>query len=328
MATVGGSNPTLADVAMRLDPDGTIAKIVEILNQTNSALDDMVFVEGNLPNGHKTTIRAGIPSSTWRKIYQGVPPTKSETVPVIDTVGNLEQYGVIDMDIVDLNGQTAEFLMSENKSHIEGMAQDAAETLVYGDTDVNPERFTGLAARYNDLSAQNARNIYDAGGTGSDNTSIWLVVWGEEYVHGIYPKGKNAGLKFENHGQRTVYDGSNNPFEAWQTHWKWELGLSVRDWRYAGRICNIDVSDLNTIANTANLVTWMTILSERIESLEVGRPAWYVNRTIREKLRLGILEKISNNLTWETVAGRRVMMFDGVQVKRLDRILNSESQVT
>ena len=89
MATLAVTNPTLADVAKATDPDGKIATIVEILNETNEMLDDMVWVEGNLPTGHRTTVRAGLPSPTWRKLYGGVQPTKATNVQVTDTTGML-----------------------------------------------------------------------------------------------------------------------------------------------------------------------------------------------------------------------------------------------
>ena len=47
-----------------------------------------------------------------------------------------------------------------------------------------------------------------------------------------------------------------------------------------------------------------------------------------QKLRLGILEKIASNLSWETVEGKRVMMFDDIEVGVCDAILNTEDQVT
>ena len=115
--------------------------------------------------------------------------------------------------------------------------------------------------------------------------------------------------------------------EGYRTHYRWDLGLCIRDWRYFGRIANIDVSDLNTIANTKNLINWMVQLSERIPSFGKGRAAFYVNRTIREKLRLGILERVSNNLSWETVSGKRVMTFDDIPVRRTDALINAEAVV-
>lgn len=329
MPALSANNPTLLDVARRTDPNGSIASIVELLNQTNETLDDMTFVEGNLPTGNKTTVRTGLPSPTWRKLYGGVQPGKSTTAQVTDSCGMLEAYAEIDRALADLNGNTAAFRLSEDTAYIEGMSQTMAQTLFYGNEGTTPEAFTGLAPRFNSLSAQNADNIVNAGGTGSDNTSIWLCVWGPQTGFGIYPKGSQGGLSMTDKGQVTIenVDGAGGRMEAYRTHYRWDAGLTIRDWRYFVRIPNIDVSDLDTLANTKNLINWMIAASERIPSFGKGRACWYVNRTIREKLRFGILEKVSSNLSWETVEGKRVMTFDDIPVKRVDALINTEARV-
>jgi hypothetical protein len=329
MATLAANNPTLLDVAKRTDPDGSIATIVELLAQTNDVLQDMTFIEGNLPTGNKTTVRTGLPTPTWRKLYGGVQPTKSTTAQVTDSCGMLEAYAEIDKALADLNGNTAAYRLSEDAAHIEGMSQKMASTLFYGNEGTEPEAFTGLAPRFNSLSAENADNIVDAGGSGSDNTSIWLCVWGPQTGFGIYPKGSRAGLQMTDKGQVTIenVDGQGGRMEGYRTHYRHDMGLTIRDWRYFVRIPNIDVSDLDTVANTKNLVNWMIQASERIPSFGKGRACWYVNRTIREKLRLGILEKTASNLSWETVEGKRVMTFDDIPVRRTDALLNTEARV-
>lgn len=329
MATLAANNPTLLDVAKRTDPDGSIATIVELLAQTNDVLQDMTFIEGNLPTGNKTTVRTGLPTPTWRKLYGGVQPTKSTTAQVTDSCGMLEAYAEIDKALADLNGNTAAFRLSEDAAHIEGMSQEMASTLFYGNEGSEPEAFTGLAPRFNSKSAANGTNIIDAGGTGTDNTSIWLCVWGPQTGFGIYPKGSKAGLQMTDKGQVTIenVDGAGGRMEGYRTHYRHDMGLTIRDWRYFVRIPNIDVSDLDTVANTKNLINWMIQASERIPSFGKGRACWYVNRTIREKLRIGILEKTTNNLSWETVEGKRVMTFDDIPVRRTDALLNNEARV-
>lgn len=330
MAALAISNPTLLDVSKRLDPNGKIDSIVELLNASNPVLDDMTFVEGNLPTGHKTTVRTGLPTPTWRKLYGGVQPTKSTTAQVTDSCGMLEAYAEIDKALADLNGNTAAFRLSEDAAHIEGMAQKQATTLFYGNEGTEPEAFTGLAPRYNSLAAQNSDNIIDAfSGSGGDLTSIWLCVWGPQTGFGIYPKGSKGGLSMEDKGQVTIenVDGAGGRMEGYRSHYRWDAGLTIRDWRYFVRIANIDVSELNTPANTTNLIKWMIQAGERIPQLGKGRAAFYMNRNLREKLRLGILEKVSSNLTWETVEGKRVMTFDDIPVRRTDALLNTESRV-
>lgn len=330
MGVLANNNPTLLDVSRRLDPDGSIDSIVEMLAQENEILQDMTFLEGNLPTGHKTTVRTGLPAPTWRKLYGGVQPSKSTTAQVTDACGMLEAYAEVDKALADLNGNTAAFRLSEDSAHIEGMSQEMASTLFYGDAS-KPEEFIGLAPRFNSLSAENSDNIVNGGSIAgqTDNTSIWLCVWGPNTGHGIYPKGSKAGLQMTDKGQVTIenVDGAGGRMEGYRTHYRWDAGLSIRDWRYFVRIPNIDVSELDTAANTKNLINLMVQASERIPSFGKGRACWYVNRRIREKLRIGILEKIAGNLSWETVEGKRVMTFDDIPVRRTDALINTEARV-
>lgn len=332
MATLATTHPTLLDVTKRLAPNGAIDMIAELLNETNEVLDDMVWIEGNLETGHRTTIRTGLPTPTWRKLYGGVQPTKSTTVQVTDSCGMLEAYAEVDKALADLNGNTKSFRLSEDRPHIEGISQELASTLFYGNEATEPEAFTGFGPRFNDQSAANGENILTSAATpdGSDNTSIWLIVWGPNTVHGIYPKGSKAGLQMTDKGQVTIedIDGNGGRMEAYRTHYRWDCGLTVRDWRYVVRI-NLDQEDLVAdAASGPDLVDLMTQALELVPSLTAGRAAFYMNRRVRSFLRRQITNKVSNStLTMDTVAGKRVMFFDEVPVRRVDAITNTESGI-
>lgn len=332
MTLLAATHPTLLDLAKISDPDGKVATVVEILNQTNEVLDDMVWVEGNLPTGHRTTIRTGIPSPTWRKLYQGVQPNKGTTAQVTDSCGMLEAYAEVDKALADLNGNTAAFRLSEDKVHIEGMSQELADTIFTGNETTEPEAFTGLGPRYNSLSASNAENIIDAQGSGTDNSSIWLVGWGPNTVHGIIPKGSKAGITVEDKGQVTIesIDGAGGRMEAYRSHYRWDAGICVRDWRYIVRICNIDKSDLTKNAATgADLTDLMVRAVEMIPNIRSVRPAWYVSRNVRTFLRRQLINKTANaTLTQENQAGKIVTMFDEIPVRRCDVLAGDEARVT
>lgn len=334
MGALTATNPTLLDFDKRLDPNGQIATIVEMLSQTNEVLDDMTFIEGNLPTGHRTTIRTGLPTPTWRKLYGGVQPAKSTTIQVTDNTGMLEAYAEVDKALADLAGNTAAFRLSEDRAFIEGMNNTFASTLFYGNEGTQPEAFTGFAPRFNLSSAENGGNIIKADGSpsGSDNTSIWLVCWGPNTVHGIIPKGSVAGLKMEDKGQVTIenVDGSGGRMEAYRTHYRWDTGLSVRDWRYVVRICNIDVSQLTKNAATgSDLIDTMAQAIEMLPSLGMGRPVFYCNRTVKSFLRRQIANKVAaSTLTMDQVAGKHVLALDGIPVKRCDALLSTESTIS
>lgn len=330
MAALATTHPTLLDLAKRTDPDGSIADVVEILNETNEVLMDMVWLEGNLPTGHRTTIRSGLPTPTWRKLYGGVQPTKSTTVQVTDNCGMLEAYAEVDKALADLNGNTAEWRLSEERPHIEGMNQTAADTIFYGDEALHPERFTGLSARFNALTgADNSDNVIDGGSNDTDNRSIWLCVWSPTTGHGIVPKGSTAGLQMEDKGQVTIenIDGNGGRMEAYRTHYRWDMGLSIRDWRYFVRIANIEVSDLTSDASTgADLPELMFEAMERIPNLSAGNAVFYMDRTCRKFVRQQMAAK-KDNVTLEEVGGVMTALFHGIPMRRCDALATDETRL-
>ena len=330
MATLSSTNPTLADVAARLGADGKIdPNIVEMLNETNEILDDMTVIEANSFTEHKTTVRSGLPAGTWRKLNYGVQPEKSKVVPIKDAMGMLETYAEVDKALADLNGNSAAWRLSEDRAFLEGINQTMATTLFYGDSSLDPEKFTGLAPRYNSLSAENAINIIDGAGVGSDNASIWLVVWGPNTAHAIYPKGSPAGINARDLGEDTIIDAAGGRYQGYRTHYKWDMGFTLRDWRYVVRIANIDVSDLTkNAASGGDLIDLMTQALEMIPNIGMGRPVFYMPRKIRSFLRRQITNKVvGSTLTMEDVGGKKVVAFDGVPCRRTDALLLTEARV-
>ncbi len=333
MATLTNNVATLADWAKRLDPDGKVPTIIELLNQTNEILDDMLFMEGNLPTGHRTTVRTGLPSVAWRLLNGGVTPSKSTTAQLDEACGMLEAYAEIDKDLAELNGNTAEYRLSEAQAFIEAMNQEMASTLFYGNSGLAAEEFTGLAPRYSSLTAANGQNIINAGGIGADNSSIWLIVWGGNTVHGIFPKASKAGIIHEDLGLVTVETANGiggARMRAYRDHWQWKTGVALRDWRFAVRIANIDISSLiaDETGATVKLITYMLKAIHRIPSLKMGRPAFYVNRTVAEMLDIQASNKSNVYLTPGKEEGQPKVSLRGIPIRTCDALLETEAQVT
>ena len=330
MALIGAQYPTLLDAAKRTDPDGSIADVVEILNLTNPITQDAPFFEGNLATGHQTTMRSGLPPVAFRIVNGGVQPTKSTTVQQVDTAAELMGYSDVDRRIMELNGNDAAFRLSEDMAFLESMAQQFATTLFYGNTAINPERFLGLAPRYSSLSALNARNIVNAGGT-TNLTSLWVVVWGQQTAHMFYPKGTRAGLETRDLGLMdvTMADGSIRP--AYRAAYTWLGGLSLRDWRYAVRIANIDSVALANAGDAGytgpNLVRLLVRAYNQIENMGKGRPVIYVNRTVMAAIDNLAQAKANLSLTAGDYAGEPAVLFRGIPIRLTDAILNTEAQV-
>jgi hypothetical protein len=337
MAAVGATVLTLSDWAKRRDPKGGTAVVAELLSQQNSILDDMLFKEGNLPTGDQATIRTGLPTSYYRLINQGVPKAKSTTAQITEQASILEARSEVDVDIANLEADVNGFRLSESMAFLESMNQQQASTLIYG-TASNPEEYVGLAPRCSSLSAGNAANILDAGGSGSDNTSIFLCGWGANSMYGIFPKGSKAGLLHEDLGIGDAFDSNNYRFRAYMDRYQWKNGLMVRDWRYLVRICNIDVSDLVGLSGTQELTdsTLITKLMsraiDRLPNLTGIKPAFYCNRTVGSLLRVAAAEKSSSVLSIEeglNQFGQTIFTtkFLGIPVRIVDQILNTETRV-
>lgn len=339
MATLSSTNLTLADWAKRQDPDGRVPVVAELLSQSNEILSDCVFKEGNLPTGERVVIRTGLPEVYWRALNQGIPNSKSTTAQVDEACGILEARSEIDKDLAMLNGNTAQFRLSEDTAFLEAMNQTQASTLFYGNPSTDAKQFLGLASRYDDLSAANAQNILSAGGSGSDNTSVFLVVWGDNTVYCPFPKGSKAGLMHEDLGEQTVYNADGTRMQALSTRYQWKNGLVVKDWRYVVRIANVDVSDLagqtGTQAASAStaLIKLMTQALYRIPNMSMGRAAFYMNRNVHSGLALAALDKSQYVLKIEqalTQFGQAdsYLSFLGVPLRRVDSLVNTEAVVS
>lgn len=346
-ALLGGTALTYADWARRIDDDGKIATIINILSQTNEILDDALVVEGNLPTGHKTTIRTGLPSATWRLLNFGVNKTKSTTAQITDSCGMLECYSEVDKDLADLNGNTAEFRLSEDLAFLEGMNQQMAQTMIYGNVAVNPERFQGLSPRYNTVltaTAATAANVIDGGGTGATNTSLWMICWGPNTNHLIFPKGKKAGLQHRDLGEWPLSDANGNLYQGYRTHYKWDIGFCTRDWRYAVRLANLDVT-LFSGGSAPNLINGLIRAVHRFPTtpngmsteqktdapdggqMSMGRMAIYANRIVRTYLDIQAVNKTNVLLKLEQWEGKTITTFRGIPIRTVDAILSNEARL-
>lgn len=332
MAVIGTNLKTLLDWSREVGADGNISPVIEALSQENEILDDMLWQEGNLPTGERVIVRTGLPQTYWRKLNMGIPSSKATSVPVDEAAGMLEARSHIDKDLMELNGNSSQFRANETAAFLESMSQEFARALFYANSNVNPEMPMGLASRFPTL-ATNANgpltraNVINAGGTGTNNTSIYLIGWGPRSVYGFFPKGSRAGLVREDLGIQDAFDASNNRFRAYMEHFQWKCGVAVADWRYVVRIANIDVTQLTkNAASGADLIDLMTQALTTIHSLTGVRPVFYANRTVLGVLRRQAVNKVSaGTLRIDEIAGKRVVMFGEAPVRQTDAILNTEA---
>ena len=336
MATLGATYIDLIDIVKQQDPNGDTATIIELLKQMNPILDDAVAMECNMGGVHRHVTRTGLPSVGWGALYEGVAQSKSITQQVDDTTGFLEALSTIDKRVLDLAKNEGAVRLNEAMSFIEAMNQEMGTGIFYHDTATTPEKFKGLAPRYGVLAGSGAGNqVVDAGGTGSDNTSIWFVTWGDRFTHLLYPEGTKAGLQREDKGEQRVLDGSNNPYYVKEEMYRWHIGCAVKDWRFNARIANIDVSDLQ--AGSVALYDFMRKAYYKLQSrisrgeAAVGRQAIYCNRDVLEGLdalasNAGSTDNFTRLRPLE-VEGKEVLAYRGIPIRETDALINTEARI-
>ena len=300
MSTLGNTFVTMSDFAKRLDPNGSIAQVANVLSKVNPIMGDIPWVEGNLPTGHRFTSSTALPSGTWRRLNQGYDGTKGNTDQVDESCGLFEARSVIDVENPGMQGANkALYRASEDLLFLSGMGNDVATGIFYNDVRINAERFHGIAPRLAVTSGNPAgAQIVKWGGSssGNDQTSIWLVGWAPDKVFGIYPKDTQAGIQQEDLGRQLVLDANNKQFLAYVTRYVWKIGMCIRDFRYLVRGANIDTSA--ELASNSYLITQMTDMIAALYSTDNCRPVFYMNRWAFSMLNKQLQAKQSNLLEW------------------------------
>lgn len=338
MAALSSNYITLADVAKRQNSDKSIADMVEILSQQSPVARAGYAMECNDGDRTLTTLRASIPSPSWVQYYSRITPTKSTSRQVTDTTGMLENLTTIDKRLFDKTKDKAKLRMQEALGILEGFAQEVEQTIFYGNTGTSPLEFLGLAPRMNSLSAENGRMIVDGGGTGSTNTSIYLVTWGPMTAHLLYPQGSISGAQREDKGVQRSETTDGVMYVVEET-FKQQIGFAMPDWRYNGRIANIDVNKLGS-ASEADLIRLLIKLLYKLPSRKSTTgfssegapvsitPTLYCNSTIKEYLEAQMLRQPNGTLSRAEFMGEEVTTFRGMPILETDGIVNTETRVT
>lgn len=325
MATIADQGfPTLVNVVRRMKPDGSVeTQLANTLTKLTPILRDMPMVEGNLPTGHRMSSVTALPSPTWRKLNQGLTPTKGETQPFDETCGLMEAISKIDVDLADLNGSAPAYRMGEDELFLEGMSQEASRAIFYESAIQNPERIQGLSTRYPKSTGYTASGYVKLSGTPSSSTlcqSIWIITWDPSRIFGIFPKGSIGGLQREDKGKQFVLDANNAQFEAYVTQFKWKIGVGVKDYRYAVRLQWDPTDTAQTDASKTLFSDLQTALGTVWEA--DARTRIYMSRTSRNKLAAQLAQNDTRYLEWSTGPdGELIQKFLGVPIRITDTLV-------
>ncbi len=330
MATLT-SKFSLIEQAKLINPDGSQAIIAEVLNYENPMLLDAPWLPSNDIWTNKTVRRASLQTGTWRKMNQGVATEVTRTDEVMDVIGMLESYSEFDKEYIDNQPDPKQARMDVARAALEGMGQTLGTAMLYGNAKTTPEKMHGFAPRLNTIDSQ---YIIGQGGSGDDNTSIYIITWGRTMVHLIYPKNGEAqlGVKHKDLGEVTISTATTGvasaaQFQGYRDHFQVKCGLVVKDPRCIGRLANIEVTGSSNLFDENNLIK----ILNRMKTNEGTR--LYCNDTILSQMQIKLKDKNNVNYTsgqGNGLSGEVPMYFQGIPIRKIAReiLLNTESTIS
>lgn len=334
MAEVGLKYPTLGDLSKQLDPNHKIARAINMMSQMNAVMKRLPMMQGNLPVGHLASVLTGLPTAAWRKLNAGSQPSTDSHAQIQEGCGMCESWQQTDVKLAQISGNVGEYRLQKGRSHLESITQEAATTFFYGDKS-SPEKFLGLAPRFSALTgASNSKNVLSGGGSGSDNTSVWMMVLGFETLTGIYPQGSQGGVKHTDHNVQVIQNAGGVTgalMEAFVDHWAWDIGIALLDWRYVIRICNIDVSNLVAESSAADLLKLLIKAYHRLPQgfRSKGIPVICANPTVTQMLDIQVhnASKTAGPFGYMNWDGEEILAFRKIPILETDAITNTEGAV-
>lgn len=341
MGVKGNTVLTYRDLMSGLKGDKTFDhEIVDLMVQNNPILDDLVISEANDGSSNKTTIRTGLPTATWTQFYQGVQASKGSKQQIRNTAGRVESKLEIDKRMYDEAPDKSAIILDEVDSHSEAMMQEMADCLIYGNIANEPKKFNGLINFYNTLGGadstddtQSKHFVFNMKSQTEASTaalrSIWLVGWSQKSIRAFYPRGSaSGGLQRGSLMDAEATDTAGGTYTVKRQYLSWVLGLDVRDYRYGGRLANIQADKMFNTTNVPEYLEILRRLLARVRSDGV-RHVWYMDKLTWEAVQVWLARKtMSNAVAFKDLQERPTETLFGIPVRTCDALNTNESLVT
>ncbi len=330
-----GSTYTLLDLMKHLDPsNGTALTVANTLARSNPIVKEVPIVEANAILQHTGMRQSSMPTVQKRALNAGVPLSTHKDIQITAPMSLFETSSQIDEELLRLAGGGAEMFRSQkDQTFVEAMGQAVADEIFYGNVGDDALGFNGFATMFDSSTVYPNGdsswyyNVLLEGGGGVDTTSIWVVEWGINKVHLIYPKNTMGGIEINDKGLQWVTDvDGTNKFWAAVTQFKWRCGLFVQDERCVQRVANIETAGVDNLFDEDNLITAI----ERLPSAGTdGMTRIYCNRTVRTQMRIAAKDKLNMHITQfpDALSGKPILYFDGIPVVICDAISNGETAI-
>lgn len=342
MALISGKFPSLVDLLKSMNAAGQFVRAVDMMRQANEILDVMTWMPCNSGDEHLIVQNVTLPTIYEAMINRGILPSDGKDYDIFEPTATFRSWQEIDADAAEATGDPAKCMADRSRKHRQAHARNFVSNLIYGNSLTDPDTFPGIMQRYSDPTDNNGQNMINAGGVGSDNASILLMGFGEDAVSGLYPKGTIAGLQTDDKGKVTK-SNADGTTDAWRdvylSKFSWSCGLSIEDWKWCARICNIDKSDI--LANNDSAADLLQLTEDALycmpstavmtDSNSNGRRmGWFMNRTMRKMIDRQSRRSVQagGQLDYAVVDGVRRKTLHGIPMYTVDQMTNAETLVT
>ena len=340
---------TYVDFLKGLDAKGNFDhRVINLAVRANEMLDDITVIEANNGTALETTFRTEVPKPVWTQYYGGIPSNKGSKAKLKVSCGRMGTKILIDKKLYDDAKDKDAVIADELQSAQDGMRLEMGNMLVYGLLADNPLGFNGLFKHYDKYGSEddtnsahyvlNALKAYSGAtaasddGNVSDLGSIALVGWSPNTITCFHPENHDqGGIEITPKRIVDVADpdkGGDATYEAYLQYLYWQLGLAVRDFRYGGRVCNIQRDKMLTAGHEGAYVELIDRLTQRVHDSGV-KQAMYMDKRMWENVCV-LFSRLtrSNAITFQHVEARKERRLYGIPVRIQDCMKVAESVVT
>lgn len=312
---------TLLDVMNNRAPDGNLLVVAEVLQKETPVIKDAPWMEANDLLQHIYARRTALPKSEQLKFNKGVGGNIGATEQVtsgIQARGNWPSY---DARLVDMAPNKQEYRNNEARATIMGIGQDIEKDIIYGSKAADTCAFDGIESYCDAIGTR----VINAGGS-TNLTSAYIVAW--DTANGaylVYPKGSQAGVKFEDKGERTRDMADGTKLRVYEDYVEVSCGLCVADLRAVCRIANIDSSAPTAESFDENDVI---LLLNRMPASIRQKAVMYVSRNVHAAIEMRANAKSNVFYTPKEVFGEMLTSIRGMPIRLDEMISENEDQVS
>lgn len=347
MATKGSRYITFRDIQSGRTLNGFVDKdIVEMMAQENPVLQDVLWKQCNKGREDYVTIRTGMPEAVVRAFYEGWTGTKSSKKQVTNACCTVSTGIEFDWRLYEADKDKAAFLADEQRAHSSVLGDKVASLLFYGSTDDEPKGINGFAKTFGQYGAVtgsgmvtddklaafyclNAGKAAEAGSSADTiaRRSIFLVGWGARSAHGIYPEGSSAGIKIGQLTDQFVTDDDGKRLKMGLQEMNWDAGLNIRDFRFCGRVANINVMSDPMDADTPDVSLLLRRIVSRVKTTGATQRL-YMSRLAFEHAALQFERKTQGNaVKYADLEQKKDGALLGIPVSLCDAMNGDEAEV-